>query len=64
MRKELIEHFIYQKERAVNVLEIYFKTAKPEDVEILLPEAVELVIKIRQAEEALKYLSVLPAEEK
>ena len=64
MRQELIRFFEKQKENAVKTLEIYFKTAEEKDIELLLPEAVELVNKIRQSEEALRYLDILPAEGK
>ncbi len=64
MRRELIAFFISQKKNAENILNIYFQTAEEKDIELLLPEAVELVNKIRESEEALKYLTILPAEEK
>jgi len=62
MRKELILFFETQKRNAVKTLKIYLETAEEKDIELLLPEAVELVTKINQAEEALKYLTILPGE--
>ena len=63
MRQKLIAHFTSQKENAVKTLEIYLQTAEGKDIDLLLPEAVELVNKIKQAEEAISYLVILPSME-
>ena len=63
MRQELIAYFTLQKENAAKTLEVYLQTAEGKDIEILLPEAVELVNKIKQAEEAISYLVILPCME-
>ena len=62
MRKELIEHFKLQKASAEMTLEIYLETAKKQDIELLMPEAVDMVHKIISAQEAIKYLTILPEE--
>ena len=63
MREQLIAYFTLQKENAVKTLDIYLQTAEKKDFELLLPEAVELVNKIKQAEEAISYLVILPSME-
>ena len=63
MRQKLIAYFTLQKENAAKTLEIYLQTAEGKDIDLLLPEAVELVNKIKQAEEAISYLVILPSME-
>ena len=62
MRKELIAHFELQKTNAERTLDIYLKTAEKEDIELLMPEAIEMIHKIILSQEAIKYLTILPGE--
>ena len=62
MRKQLIEHFKLQKVSADTTLKIYLETAQKQDIELLMPEAVDLIHKIISAQEAIKYLTILPEE--
>ena len=63
MRKELIKHFRLQKTNAEKTLEIYLGIAQEQDVELLMPEAIEMLHKIILSQEAIKYLTVLPGEQ-
>ena len=62
MRKELVEHFKIQKTNAEKTLQIYLEAARSEDVELLMPEAIEVIRKIILSQEAIKYLTILPEE--
>lgn len=62
MRKELVEHFKLQKTNAEKTLQIYLEAARSEDVELLMPEAIEVIRKIILSQEAIKYLTILPEE--
>ena len=62
MREELIKHFKQQKANAEKTLEIYLKTAEEQDIELLKPEAIQMIQKIISSQEAIKYLTVLPGE--
>ena len=62
MRKELIAHFKLQKMNAERTLGIYLKTAEPQDIDLLTPEAIEIIHKIILSQEAIRYLTILPEE--
>lgn len=62
MRKELVEHFKLQKTNAEKTLQIYLEAARSEDIELLVPEAIEVIHKIILSQEAIKYLTILPEE--